>query len=197
MQTNTPGTSAKARLLARSGLRPCNETIWENEQYGKTSCNETIQAPPPRLGLSPGPAHGAAQWENNLQGKIQFAKAVYVGPLHPTLLPKLYAAPQHSNQQRCLQKKKVQGVLIGTVRSITKRLALQCIATPVLPLQRVFPLDDASETRQKIAFRPPPRPGDASFGAPSGPASGKRLGTAHCHPQCIENWAFEANIHRF
>ena len=42
-QTNTPGTSAKARLLARpSGLRPCNMV--------KTSFNETILAPQ-RLGL--------------------------------------------------------------------------------------------------------------------------------------------------
>ena len=34
---------------------------------------------------------------------------------------------------------KVQGVLIGAVCSVSKRLALHCIATPVLPLQRVFP----------------------------------------------------------
>ena len=39
----------------------------------------------------------------------------------------------------CLQMKKVQGVLTGAVRSVSKRLALHCIATPVLPLQRVFP----------------------------------------------------------
>ena len=46
---------------------------------------------------------------------------------------------QRSNQQRCLQRKKVQGVLTGAVRSVTKRLALHCIATTVLPMQRVFP----------------------------------------------------------
>ena len=39
----------------------------------------------------------------------------------------------------CLQRKKVQGVLRGAVRSASKRLAVHCIATPVLPLQRVFP----------------------------------------------------------
>ena len=54
--------------------------------YGKTSYNETFQAPRPRLGLSPGPVYGAALWENNLQGNIQFACAMNVGSLHPTLL---------------------------------------------------------------------------------------------------------------
>ena len=39
----------------------------------------------------------------------------------------------------CLQRKKVHGVLRGAVRSVSKRLAVHCIATPVLPLQRVFP----------------------------------------------------------
>ena len=43
---------------------------------------------------------------------------------------------------------------------------------------------------------PPPRPGDAPFGVPPGPASGKPLGAAHCHPRCIENWALQAKIHR-
>ena len=38
-----------------------------------------------------------------------------------------------------LQSKKVYGVLRGAVRSISKRLVVHCIATPVLPLQRVFP----------------------------------------------------------
>ena len=39
----------------------------------------------------------------------------------------------------CLQRKKVHGVLRGAVRSVSKRLAVHCIATPVLPLQRIFP----------------------------------------------------------
>ena len=39
----------------------------------------------------------------------------------------------------CLERKKVHGVLRGAVRSVSKRLAVHCIATPVLPLQRVFP----------------------------------------------------------
>ena len=39
----------------------------------------------------------------------------------------------------CLQRKKVQGVLTGAVRSVTKRLALHCIATAILHVQRVFP----------------------------------------------------------
>ena len=39
----------------------------------------------------------------------------------------------------CLQRKKVQGVLRGAVRSVSKRLAVHCIATAVLPLQRVLP----------------------------------------------------------
>ena len=39
----------------------------------------------------------------------------------------------------CLQRKKVHGVLRGAVRSVSKRLVVHCIATPVLPLQRVFP----------------------------------------------------------
>ena len=64
-----------------AGLWPCN--------MGQTNCNETIQAPRPRLGLSPCPVYGVAQWENNLQGNIQFARAMYVGPLHPILLPML------------------------------------------------------------------------------------------------------------
>ena len=39
----------------------------------------------------------------------------------------------------CLQRKKVHGVLRGAVRSVSKRLAVHCIATPVLPMQRIFP----------------------------------------------------------
>ena len=39
----------------------------------------------------------------------------------------------------CLQRKKVHGVLRGAVRSVSKRLAVHYIATPVLPLQRIFP----------------------------------------------------------
>ena len=39
----------------------------------------------------------------------------------------------------CLQRKKVHGVLRGAVRSVSKWLAVHCIATPVLPLQLVFP----------------------------------------------------------
>ena len=39
----------------------------------------------------------------------------------------------------CLQRKNVHGVLRGTVCSVSKRLVVHCIATPVLPLQRVFP----------------------------------------------------------
>ena len=39
----------------------------------------------------------------------------------------------------CLQRKKVHGVLRGAVRSVSKWLAVHCIGTPVLPLQRVFP----------------------------------------------------------
>ena len=39
----------------------------------------------------------------------------------------------------CLQRKKVHRVLRGAVRSVSKRLAVHCIATPVLPLQRIFP----------------------------------------------------------
>ena len=31
---------------------------------------------------------------------------------------------------------------------------------------------------------------------PPGLASGTCIGAAHCHPQCIENWAFQAKIHR-
>ena len=95
-------------------------------------------------------------------------------------------------------KEKVHGVLTGAVRSVSKRLAVHSIATPVITLQRVFPHDDAPETRQKIAFRPLPRPGEAPFGASPGPASGNLLGgAAHCRPRCIENWALQANIHRF
>ena len=36
-------------------------------------------------------------------------------------------------------KEKVHRVLRGVVRSVSKRLAVHCIATPVLPLQRIFP----------------------------------------------------------
>ena len=36
-------------------------------------------------------------------------------------------------------KEKTQGVLIGAIHSVSKRLAVHCIATPVLPLQRIFP----------------------------------------------------------
>ena len=39
----------------------------------------------------------------------------------------------------CLQMKKVHRVLRGAIRSVSKRLALHCIATPILPLQRIFP----------------------------------------------------------
>ena len=39
----------------------------------------------------------------------------------------------------CLQRKKVYGVLRGAVCSISKRLVVHCIATPILPLQRIFP----------------------------------------------------------
>ena len=39
----------------------------------------------------------------------------------------------------CLQREKVHGVLRGAVHSVSKRLAVHYIATPVLPLQHVFP----------------------------------------------------------
>ena len=39
----------------------------------------------------------------------------------------------------CLQRKKFHGVLRGAVCSVSKRLAVHCIATPVLPLQCIFP----------------------------------------------------------
>ena len=202
----------------------------------------------------------------------------------------------------CLQRKKVHGVLRGAVRSVSKRLAVHCIATPVLPLQRVFPQTMRPKQDRKLhsglrqgqatrlsARRPAQRPAtdwgrhtatpdalktgrckqtftdfnvlptqydrekqnwrllqrDAPFGAPPGPASlgaahchprwktgsckqtftcqhnqrkkiwrlrqgptrlsarrpgpasGKASGAAHCRPQCIENWALQANIHRF
>ena len=57
----------------------------------------------------------------------------------PHLVAHVVAALRHSNQQRCRRRKKVQEVLTSAVRSVTKRLALHCIATAVLPLQRVFP----------------------------------------------------------
>ena len=43
--------------------------------YRETTCNETFQAPGPRLGLSPGLAYGTALCENNLQGNILSASA--------------------------------------------------------------------------------------------------------------------------
>ena len=39
----------------------------------------------------------------------------------------------------CLQRKKVHGGLRGAVCSVSRRLAVYYIATPVLPLQRIFP----------------------------------------------------------
>ena len=88
--------------------------------------------------MSPGPAYGAAQWENNLQGNILLGRAIYVGPLHPTLLPKLSLLCGIEISQ-CVYKGKVQRVLTGAIRSVSKRLVVYCIATPVLRLQRVFP----------------------------------------------------------
>ena len=43
------------------------------------------------------------------------------------------------NSANVSAKKKVHGVLRGAIRSVSKWLAVHCIATPVLPLQRVFP----------------------------------------------------------
>ena len=57
----------------------------------------------------------------------------------PYLVGQVVAAPRHWNQPMCLQRKKVHGVLRGAVRSVSKRLAVHCIATLVLPLQRIFP----------------------------------------------------------
>ena len=54
--------------------------------YRETMCKEIFQVPWPRLGLSPNPAYGPALWENNLEGNIQFACAMNVGSLYPTLL---------------------------------------------------------------------------------------------------------------
>ena len=106
LQRNILDDSAKARLLARSGLWPItigkqptkkySRHLGQGQttrparpkalHYGKTSCNKTFQVPRPRLGLSPGPAYGTALWENNLQGNVQFAYAMNVGSLQPTLL---------------------------------------------------------------------------------------------------------------
>ena len=64
---------------------------------------------------------------------------MYVGPLHPTLLPRLSLLRSIAISQCLCKGKKVHGVLRGAVRSVSKRLAVHYIATPVLPLQRVFP----------------------------------------------------------
>ena len=50
----------------------------------------------------------------------------------------------------CLQRKKVHGVLRGAVPSVCKRLAVHCIATPVLPLQRIFPQTMRSKKDRKL-----------------------------------------------
>ena len=50
----------------------------------------------------------------------------------------------------CLQSKKVHGFLRGAVRSVSKWLAVHCIATPVLPLQRVFPHTMHSKQDRKL-----------------------------------------------
>ena len=121
----------------------------------------------PRPGYSPRPAYGTTLYGSNLQRKIPGASAkarlvarpglwcctvgkqparkhsICLSYVHwiasPYLVAYVVAAPWHSNQQMCLQRKKVQGVLTSAVRSATKRLALHCIAAPILPMQRVFP----------------------------------------------------------
>ena len=57
----------------------------------------------------------------------------------PYLVDYVVAALWRSNQQRRLQRKKGKGVLTGAVCSINKRLALHCIATIILPMQRIIP----------------------------------------------------------
>ena len=64
---------------------------------------------------------------------------MYVGPLHPIWLPRLSLLRGIEISQYVCKGKKVHGVLRGTVRSVSIWLAVHCIATPVLPLHRVFP----------------------------------------------------------
>ena len=44
-------------------------------------------------------------------------------------------------------KEKSSRSLRGAVRSVSKRLVVHCIATPVFPLQCIFPTDDAPENK--------------------------------------------------
>ena len=88
--------------------------------------------------MSPGPAYGAAQWESNLQGDILLGRAMYVGPLHPTLLARL-SLLRGIEISQCVCKGKKFTEFKSAVHSVSKRLAVHCIATPVLPLQRIFP----------------------------------------------------------
>ena len=66
------------------------------------------------------------------------------------LVAYVVTAPWRLNQQRCLQRKKVQGVLTGAICSVTKLLALHCIATAILPMQRIFPHTANQKQERKI-----------------------------------------------
>ena len=99
LQVNNIFASAKARQNAQPSLWQCSgNTCWKWTitlpsqgqvirparpmalHCRETTCNETFQAPRPRLGLSPGLAYGTALCENNLQGNIlrAWAKAKLV-----------------------------------------------------------------------------------------------------------------------
>ena len=139
VQRNILGASTKARLLAWPGLWPCivrkqptkkhSKRLSQGQawrlawymalHYGKTSYNETFQAPRPRLGLSPGLTYGLALWENNLQGNIQVAYVMNVGSLQITLLAILLLLCDVQISKGVYKGKKVHGVLIGTVCCVT------------------------------------------------------------------------------
>ena len=106
-------------------------------QYGKTSCNETFQAPRPRLVARPSLWRCTMRKQPTRKHSICLSYVDWVAS--PYLVAYVVTAPWRSNQQRCLQRKKVQGVLTGVVCSVTKRLALHCIATSILSMQRIFP----------------------------------------------------------
>ena len=103
LQVNNMFASAKARLFALH----CRETTY----------NETFQAPRPRLGLSP-------SWPMALHYGKTICNETIVSPLvepwkvSTYLLGSLVASHRCANQQRCLQGKKVHGVLRDAIRCI-------------------------------------------------------------------------------
>ena len=116
---------------------------------------------------------------------------MYVGPLHPTLLARLSLLRGIEISQGVCKEKKFTEFLRGAVCSVSKWLAVHCIATPTLPLQRVFPHTMHPKQDRKIAFRPLPRPDDAPFGAPSALAPATDWGRHTAAPDALKTGHFK------